>query len=212
MFLSRGYQSSVSNSLHFGLGTSSKIDSISILWPDNKHQKITNLEVNKTVIIKYKNASQTSNLNFKPEALFENIEPSLLGINYTQKENNFNDFDLQLLLPQKQSEKSSPLVVGDINNDGLDDFFVGNAKNAAAALYIQKTNGTFIETNQDLFNSDSVFEDTDAQFVDIDNDNDLDLYVASGGYEIQENSKLLQNRLYLNNGKGRFKKPSYLKV
>ena len=206
LFLSRGYQSSVSNSLHFGLGNLSGIDSISILWPDNKHQIITNLEVNKTVTITYKNANETSNLNSKSNTLFENIEPSSIGINYTQKENNFNDFDLQLLLPQKQSENSSALAVGDINNDGLDDFFVGNAKDAVASLYVQKPNGVFVETNPNLFHLDRIFEDTDAEFVDIDNDNDLDLYVTSGGYENLENSKLLQNRLYLNNGKGIFKK------
>ncbi|WP_345191132.1 VCBS repeat-containing protein [Algibacter agarivorans] len=206
LFLSRGYQSSVSNSLHFGLGDVSKIDSISVLWPDNKHQIIKNLEVNKTITISYKNANHISNSSSKPKAFFKNIEPSELGINFTQKENNFNDFDLQLLLPQKQSEKSSPMAVGDINNDGLDDFFVGNAKEAAGSLYVQKPNGTFIETNQNLFHLDRGFEDTDAQFVDIDNDNDLDLYVTSGGYETPENSKLLQNRLYLNNGKGFFKK------
>ena len=97
-------------------------------------------------------------------------------------------FDLQLLLPQKQSEFSAPLVVGDVNNDGLDDFFVGNAKDAKASLYIQKEDGTFIDSNQDLFDIEKKYEDTDAEFFDVDNDNDLDLYVTSGGYEIENNS------------------------
>lgn len=206
LFLSRGYQSSVSNSLSFGLGKNNRIDSISVFWPDNKTQTITNLAVNKTVAILYKNATLKRIKNSKNEAAFESIGPSSIGITFQQKENNFNDFDLQLLMPQKQSEKSSPLAVGDVNNDGLDDFFVGNAKDAIGSLYIQKVNGTFEESNQSLFNSEKAFEDTDAKFVDIDNDNDLDLYVASGGYEVENGNKLLQDRLYLNNGKGIFKK------
>jgi hypothetical protein len=206
LFPSRGYQSSVTNILHFGLGKLNKIDSISIIWPDQKQQVITKIEANKLVNVEYKNADNISNLNTITETFFESIEPSTIGINYTQKENTFNDFNLQLLLPQKQSEKSSSLEVGDVNNDGLDDFFVGNAKDATPSLYIQKPNGTFRETNKKLFHKERVFEDTDAQLVDIDNDNDLDLYVTSGGYEIEENSQLLQNKLYLNNGKGVFKK------
>ena len=101
---------------------------------------------------------------------------------------------------------SSPLVIGDVNNDGLDDFYVGNAKGEKAALFIQKENGKFTETNQKLFNLEKEFEDTDAKFIDIDNDNDLDLYITSGGYEVETNNKLLQDRIYINNGKGRFKK------
>ena len=206
LFQSRGFQSSVSNSLHFGLGSLNKIDSISIQWPDNKQQIIKNLEVNDTRILKYHNAQQRSQLKPKSDGLFESIDPVLLGINYTQKENTFNDFDLQLLLPQKQSEKGAPLAIGDINNDGLEDLFIGNAKDAAGALYTQKTDGTFTKTNQDLFNLEAIYEDSDAQFIDIDNDSDLDLFITSGGYELQENSKLLQDRLYLNNGTGQFKK------
>ena len=75
-----------------------------------------------------------------------------------------------------------------------------------AALFIQKENGKFTETNQKLFNLEKEFEDTDAKFIDIDNDNDLDLYITSGGYEVETNNKLLQDRIYINNGKGRFKK------
>ena len=206
LFLSRGYQSSVSKNLHFGLGGLSEVDSVSILWPDKKQQIINNVKANSTVTILYKNASQKVSKNREAETFFETIEPSNIGIHFQQKENDYNDFDLQLLLPQKQSEKSSPLAVGDINSDSLDDFFVGNAKGEPASLYIQETTGRFTESNQNLFNSERAFEDTDAQFIDIDNDNDLDLYVTSGGYEVAENSKLLQDRLYINNGKGSFKK------
>ena len=205
-FVSRGFQSSVSNKLHFGLGENTKIDSVLVDWKNGKSQKITNIKINSNVKIDYKNASENGLIESSKNSLFEKINPSEIGINYQQKENNFDDFKVQLLLPQKQSEMSSPLVIGDVNNDGLDDFYVGNAKGEKAALFIQKENGKFTETNQKLFNLEKEFEDTDAKFIDIDNDNDLDLYITSGGYEVETNNKLLQDRIYINNGKGRFKK------
>ena len=205
-FVSRGFQSSVSNKLHFGLGENTKIDSVLVDWKNGKSQKITNIKINSNVKIDYKNVSENGLIENSKNSLFEKINASEIGINYQQKENNFNDFKKQILLPQKQSEMSSPLVIGDVNNDGLDDFYVGNAKGEKAALFIQKENGKFTETNQKLFNLEKEFEDTDAKFIDIDNDNDLDLYITSGGYEVETNNKLLQDRIYINNGKGRFKK------
>lgn len=205
-FLSRGFQSSMSNKLHFGLGENMKVDSVLVDWKNGKTQNLTNIKINSNVKIDYKNAAKNRRISDSKTSLFEQVSPSDIGINFQQKENNFNDFKKQILLPQKQSEMSSPLVVGDVNNDGLDDFFVGNSKDEKAALYVQKKGGEFVETNQKLFNSDKIFEDTDAKFIDIDNDNDLDLYVTSGGYEVESNSKLLQDRVYINNGKGHYKK------
>ncbi len=209
-FVSRGFQSSVSNKLHFGLGDNTKIDSILVDWKNGKSQKITDLNINSSIEIDYKNAVKNSTNSNSKNNLFTTINPSEIGINYQQKENVFDDFEKQILLPQKQSEISSPLAIGDVNNDGLDDFFVGNARGEKAVLYIQNKDGRFTETNQKLFNLDKEFEDTNAKFIDIDNDNDLDLYVSSGGYEIETNSKLLKDRLYINNGKGSFKR-SYLR-
>jgi hypothetical protein len=151
-------------------------------WKNGKSQKITNLKINSTVNINFKNADSNTKLQNLATTLFEQVNPSEIGIYYRQKENDFDDFTIQLLLPQKQSEKSASLAVGDVNNDGLEDFFVGNAQNAKAALYLQQKGGTFKETHSNLFSSEQAFEDTDAKFIDIDGDNDLDLYVTSGGY------------------------------
>ena len=205
-FTSRGFQSSVSNKLHFGVGDNLKIDSVLVDWKNGKSQKITNLNINSSIEIDYKKASKDGLISYSKTNLFTSINPSEIGINYQQKENVFDDFKVQLLLPQKQSEMSSPLAIGDINSDGLDDFFVGNSKGEKATLYIQNKDGEFTETDQKLWNLEKEFEDTDAKFIDIDNDNDLDLYVTSGGYEVEQNSKFLQDRLYINDGKGSFKK------
>lgn len=210
LYVSRGFQSSVTNKLYFGLNKNNTVDSVEITWSNGLKQLLTNCKINSLNLLNYKNAkNRILKAKHKPP-LFEEINPEKIGINYQQKENKFNDFSLQLLLPQKQSEKSTPLAVADVNNDGLDDFFVGNSLGNIAALYIQKKNGTFINSNQNLFNKDKIYEDTDCKFIDVDSDKDLDLIITSGGYEIKENSPLLENRLYLNDGKGNFYKSNNL--
>ncbi|SNR44252.1 Repeat domain-containing protein [Lutibacter agarilyticus] len=206
VFVSRGYQSSVTNKIIFGLGKETEIDSLLVVWPNDSKEVITNVTVNNSITINYKNAYKSLKIKNIEKPFFENVNPETLGINYRQKENIFNDFDLQLLLPQKQSEMGAALKVADVNNDGLDDFFVGNAKGERAALYIQKNDGSFTNSNILLFEKEKVYEDVDAEFLDVDNDGDLDLYVASGGYEIKAGNTLLQDRLYLNDGYGKFSK------
>ncbi|EDP72782.1 ASPIC/UnbV domain protein [Flavobacteriales bacterium ALC-1] len=210
LFVSRGYQSSVTNKLHFGLGDRTKIDSVKVIWANGCSQLLTNIKANKHQVLDFKSAKPSIRKSTKSKPLFEAINPTDIGIDYQQIENKFDDFDLQLLLPQKQSEVSTPLTVGDVNNDGLEDFFVGNSKNEIASLFIQKKDGSFISSNEKLFLVDKIYEDTDAIFIDVDNDSDLDLYVASGGYEVEQNSPLLADRLYINNGKGLFEKSERL--
>ncbi|MFT5217698.1 MAG: hypothetical protein ACI83H_002839 [Glaciecola sp.] len=210
LFVSKGYQSSVTHKLNFGLGNKTKIDSVEIVWSDGNKQFLTDLEINKSLNLNYQDAVHKVTIKNQVNPLFESVNPEEIGIDYLQKENVFNDFSLQVLLPQKQSESSSPLAVSDVNGDSLDDFFVGNAKGENASLYIQKTDGTFVETNQALFEKEKIYEDTDAAFLDVDNDGDLDLLVTSGGYEVKEDSHLLQDRIYINDGKGNLSKSTIL--
>ncbi len=127
-------------------------------WKDGKSERILNPGINRNHIIDYKNSSEKIINNNTLKNLFVKIDPSEIGIDFIQKENNFDDFKLQLLLPQKQSEKSSPLSVGDVNNDGLDDFFVGNSKGQKAALYIQQKNGKFLKSNESLFELENIMK------------------------------------------------------
>ncbi len=205
LFLSRGYQSSVSPTLNFGLGDATHIDKIEVVWNDGSINVEKDIEVNKTLTFDHKDSSTNTNeTEFEFSNNFNRINPEDLGLSYRHEENDFDDFTRQVLLPQKQSVKGPAFDVADINKDGLDDLFLGGALNQPAEIYLQNSKGKFEKNNQSIFEKDKIYEDVGAHFFDFDDDNDLDLYIVSGGYELGEDSSLLQDRLYENDGDGNF--------
>ena len=205
LFLSRGYQSSVTSTLNFGIGNETNIERIEVVWGDGNLTIDQNIIANQTLTFNQKDAQvKDTESDFTFASNFERIDARELGIPYRHKENDFNDFSKQVLLPQKQSEKGPAFEVADINDDGLDDLFLGGALNQSAQVYVQKSNGKYELLHQEIFEKDKVYEDVGAHFFDADHDNDLDVYVTSGGYELDENDPLLQDRLYINDGNGYF--------
>ncbi len=207
LFLSRGYQSSVSPVLVFGLGTAEKINRLEIVWGDGKTYVDNAIGANQFLHIDYKDAGTSDKIQDpKIPNNWQRLNPTTLGLDFKHLENYHNDFAIQVLLPQKQSQKGPAFAAKDINNDGLEDWFFGSAKGESGTIYLQQASGTFALTNQESLSSDNNYEDNAALFFDADGDGDQDLYVASGGYELDENNPLLQDRLYLNDGQGNFKK------
>ena len=204
LYLTRGYKSSVTNIIHFGLGDVIDIDDVLVIWPDGKTSKVENASINNMISIDYSSAKDEPVQLNKYLSNKRTIDPTQLGIDYTHTENDFNDYSIQLLIPQKQSTKGTGIAKADVNGDGLEDFFVGNASGSEAALYTQNSDGTFKATNQGLWTKEARYEDANALFLDADGDGDQDLYVVSAGYELDENDPLLQDRLYTNDGNGNF--------
>ena len=208
LMLTRGFQSSSDTRLHFGLDSLSAIDSLLIVWPNQKYQLIKNPAANKRLVVFQKDASGVFDYAsfFKPATELLVDVTNTVNVNWQHKENSFTDFNLQYLIPHEQSTRGPKIAVGDVNGDGLDDFYVCGAKDQAGKLFIQQVNGTFIPADTAVFNADAPFEDVDALFFDADKDNDLDLYIVSGGNEYVSNDKFLSDRLYINDGKGHFNK------
>ncbi len=182
------------------------IPTTEITWPDGKRTLIENLAVNKSYSFSYDDEIKLKNSYDLPVNLaFKKIPSEEIGITYQHKENKFNDYTKQILLPYSQSHHGPYISKSDVNNDGLEDFFVGGAANQSGELYIQNTSGKF-KKQSGPWNKDNAFEDLGVLFFDYDSDGDQDLYVVSGGSEFPEGSEMFQDRLYSNDGEGHFSK------
>ncbi|PQJ75575.1 VCBS repeat-containing protein [Polaribacter gangjinensis] len=203
VFKSRGFLSSIESKVHFGLDTISKIDSLEIIWPNQKRQVEKNLSINKLHKIGYNPTSDVNLIASKMSTKNYFTQNNL--IDFIHKEDTYNDFFAEKLTPYKVSTLGPALAIGDIDKNGFDDIYLGGASGKPGELFLN-TGTKFIKSSQKTFDVDAEFEDNDAVFFDADNDGDLDLYVASGIHS-QRNKNFEIDRLYLNN-QGKFTKTS----
>lgn len=192
----RGFQSSVEKTIHIGVGLAKKIDSLIVQWPDGRESRFHGLPVNKTLHVKYEEATVSSEKKIAAKRYFTPVSI----IDYVHKENDFSDFKTQPLLLHGFSRQGPAIAVSDVNGDGREDIFIGGAYQSPAALFVQSQRGEFHKR----IISDDDFEDLGAVFFDADGDHDVDLYVASGGSERYPGHDGYKDRLYVNDGKGNF--------
>ncbi len=205
---SRGYMSSGSHSLIFGLGEATVADEIKVTWPDMKEQVIRSVKADQTITLRNRDASvAVPEPVAVPDPVFVRLKGK--GIpDFSHKENDYNDFRKQILLPHMLSTQGPRIAKGDVNKDGLEDLFFGGAKDSPGKLYLQKPDGTFVYQPEACFDADKGCEDIGALFFDADHDGNPDLYVVSGGNEFSKDAPELQDRLYMNDGRGNFTKSS----
>lgn len=206
LMLTRGFESSSDTRLHFGLGDAA-VDSILVVWPDQRYQVLKNVTVNKTLVITQKDAAgKLVYESFFPKSPELLTMASEISVPWKHRENDFVDFNVQYLIPHAQSTRGPKLAVADVNGDGLDDLYACGAKGQAGNLFVQSANGSFQSADTAVFAADANSEDVDAVFFDANGDGKQDLYVVSGGNEALGNDPVLLDRLYINNGMGSFSK------
>lgn len=199
----RGYYSSVEPIWQVGLGANTAAERIEIAWQGGKYELLQNVSANQRIVIDIANA-KPGHLSkpVAPKPLFAAV-PDALNIRFQHQENNYEDFNRERLLPHRFSTLGPCMAVGDVNGDKADDLFIGGAMGQAGAVFVQKA-GKFVALAQPALVNDPDFEDTGATLFDADGDQDLDLYVVSGGNESTLGDARYQDRLYLNDGRGNF--------
>ncbi len=204
----RGFQSSVDNRLLFGIESNTVVTKLEIYWPDGNTSIIENPELDSYYTIRHSESSIPSSEVETSVKKFAFAKNRLLqkNIDFKHIENDYNDFTNEILIPYQYSRLGPALATGDINGDGLDDFYVGGAAQQSGTLYQQNQSGSFDKISISTFSDDRYCEDIDAVFYDYDGDNDVDLYVVSGGNDYKSGNPYFQDRLYENLGNGNFQK------
>jgi hypothetical protein len=206
----RGFQSSMEIPLHIGL-LNTNVDSAFLVWPDNSYQRIELNNQSSHLSFEYRDGLPAFNYDWI-RAFHKNDTRKMddvtgpAGLQYVHKENPFPEFDREPLIPHMVSTEGPALAVADINHDGLDDVFIGASKSYHNAVFLQKSNGTFEKKIQPDMLKDSMYEDVDAVWTDVNNDGHIDLVIATGGNEYYGEDEHLLPRVYLNDGKANFSK------
>ena len=201
----RGFQSSVDYGLVFGVGSHAMLDSVTVRWPQGRRTLTTAVTADSKLVLRSAESTPAVAPAPVPAGLFQNVTAQS-AIQFAHKENEFVDFDRERLIPRMLSIEGPASATADVNGDGLDDIFLGGAKDQPGQLLLQRPDGTFAPSNPGLFEVDAVSEDVGAIFFDANGDKFPDLYVVSGGTEYGEGAPALQDRLYLNDGHGNFHK------
>lgn len=196
----RGYLSSVSPVLHFGLGTVAQVDSVMVVWPNGTQQLLTGVKADQTLELSAADANDKWSPSNSGATIYTEVASP---VQHQEPKMQVRDFDRQPLLLSELSYLGPFMLQADLNDDDLADVYVGGGKDQSASVYLQDEAGRYAPVDIPAFTADAAFVDGAAVAFDANGDGHTDLYVASGGYhDFTETDPRLQDRLYLGDGQG----------
>ena len=202
LYTVRGFQASSEPILHFGFKNLQKVDSIKVIWPNNRYQTLKDIPVNQSLRIQPENTKQFkyNSLKSLSPLTFEKVDGNL-GIEFTHEEDGYIDFNRQKLIPYQVSDRGPAIAIGDLNNDGKDDIYFGSSKHKPAKILMQ-SDSTYVEQEIAAIKNDSIKEDVDAVIADFNGDGKNDLFVGTGGADFYNKMKPLLDSYYTQNDSG----------
>ena len=213
LYTERGVVTSEPPIAHFGLGADTVIKKLTIRWPLGDMQVLENLAADKRYTIAepaYPNGERPHrppaylHTPAPPDALYHEDGRSR-GLNAESAVRPFAEFFRQPLLPRRLNGLAPAIAVADVNGDGLDDIFISGAAGQAGILYLGQPDGSFVPAPSQPWAEAKDADDVGALFFDAKGDGHPDLFVVAGGVQQDEGDPLLDDRLYLNDGRGNFR-------
>lgn len=197
LFTTRGFQASSEPMVHFGYKNVEKVDSIKIVWPDKTYQVLQNIPVNQTLTVEPKNTKpfDYNSLRESKKPLFSPVDNNL-GLDFTHVEDNYTDFNREKLIPYQISDRGPALAMGDLNNDGREDIFIGGSKYVSSQIFVQQ-DSIFVNQNIESLQKDSIRENISAGIADFNNDGKNDLIISSGGGDFFGKAEPLLDAYYV---------------
>ena len=199
----KGFMSSMEIPLLIGM-SKTKMDSILLVWPDNSFEKIDFSGKTQIAVVYHKELPMFDYNklagHYKNSTTLMTDITNDVNLSYLHNENHFSEFDREPLIPHMISTEGPALAIADINHDKLEDVFIGSARDEKSAVFLQQPSGKFVKISQPILDKDSIYEDVDASWVDVNNDGNIDLVVASGGNEFYGKDSHNTPRVYINDG------------
>jgi len=206
LVLARGVLSNSEPVLHFGLGNDTSIEWLTVRWPSGLIQTFTHLPVDRHFTISEPSGSapDLSRETAHPTGQFTEVSHAT-GLELTSNEDEIDETAVQRLLPTRLNQRGPGIAISDLNGDGIDDIVLGGTTRSPARVLLGSAKALFSETDVSALGAATLVDDGPVLLFDAEGNGTNALLVTKGGNSLPAAAPEYQPKLYLNDGRGRFR-------